>query len=63
VLPPGTPLWPVGGVTPAQIGAWVAAGATGAGLGSQLYAPGLAPGQVAQRAFEFAAAWRAGAAS
>lgn len=62
VLPQGTPLWAVGGVTPGQIGAWIAAGATGAGLGSQLYAPGLAPAQVAQRAADFAAAWRAGAA-
>jgi 2-dehydro-3-deoxyphosphogalactonate aldolase len=49
-------------VTPAQVGAWIAAGATGAGLGSQLYAPGLAPEQVGQRAADFAAAWRAGAA-
>jgi 2-dehydro-3-deoxyphosphogalactonate aldolase len=58
VLPDGTPLWPVGGVTPEQIGSWKAAGATGAGIGSQLYAPGATLEEVAQRAEAFAAAWR-----
>ena len=60
VLPLGTPLWPVGGVAPAQIGAWIAAGASGAGIGGQLYAPGVALDELAQRAARFAAAWRAG---
>lgn len=60
VLPEGTPLWPVGGVTPAQIADWKAAGAGGAGIGSQLYAPGTAPDEVARRAAAFVAAWRAG---
>jgi len=58
VLPAGTPLWPVGGVTPEQIPAWRAAGATGAGIGSQLFAPGVAPAVLAARAAAFAAAWR-----
>ena len=58
VLPGGTPLWPVGGVTPEQIPAWRAAGATGAGIGSQLFAPGVAPGTLAARAAAFAMAWR-----
>ena len=58
VLPDGTPLWPVGGVTPEQIPAWRAAGATGAGIGSQLFAPGVAPDTLAARAAAFAAAWR-----
>ena len=62
VLPAGTPLWPVGGVTPDQLNAWIAAGATGAGIGSQLYAPGLDLSALAQRAAAFAAAWRAGVA-
>lgn len=58
VLPPDTPLWPVGGVTPASIKAWVDAGATGAGIGSQLYAPGVTAIQLQQRAEAFAAAWQ-----
>lgn len=59
VLPPGTPLWPVGGVTPEQLGAWRAAGASGAGIGGGLYAPGTATGELAQRAAAYVAAWRA----
>ena len=62
VLPPGTPLWPVGGVAPGQMAAWIAAGATGAGIGGQLYAPGVALDELAQRAAAFVAAWRAGTA-
>lgn len=59
VLPAGTPLWPVGGVTPEQIPAWKDAGASGAGIGSQLYAPGVALDTLAQRAAAYTAAWRA----
>lgn len=62
VLPPSTPLWPVGGVAPEQIAAWIAAGATGAGIGGQLYSPGVNLATLAQRAAAFAAAWRAGVA-
>ena len=58
VLPAGTPLWPVGGVTPEQIPAWKAAGATGAGIGGQLFAPGVTPAELAARAATFALAWR-----
>jgi 2-dehydro-3-deoxyphosphogalactonate aldolase len=59
VLPAGTALWPVGGVAPDTIGAWVAAGATGAGLGSQLYTPGIDAAQLGERARQCVAAWRA----
>lgn len=58
VLPAGTPLWPVGGVAPQHIGAWMAAGATGFGLGGNLYAPGIALPLLAQRAASFADAMR-----
>jgi 2-dehydro-3-deoxyphosphogalactonate aldolase len=58
VLPADTPLWPVGGVTPEQIPAWKAAGATGAGIGSQLFAPGVTRDELAARARAFATAWR-----
>jgi len=58
VLPAGTPLWPVGGVTPEQIPVWKKAGATGAGIGGQLFTPGIALDELAARAAAFAAAWR-----
>lgn len=59
VLPAGTPLWPVGGITPDSMAAWVAAGATGFGIGGQLYTPGVDPGQLSHRARGFIEAWRA----
>ncbi len=58
VLPPALPLWPVGGVTPDNLAAWRAAGATGAGLGSALYPEGAPAAEVARRAAAFMAAWR-----
>lgn len=58
VLPAGTPLWPVGGVTPEQIPAWKKAGATGAGIGGQLFTPGIGLDDLGARAAAFAAAWR-----
>ena len=58
VLPPGTPLWPVGGVTPGSIATWLAAGATGFGIGGQLYTPGLDSAELGKRAAEFVDAWR-----
>ncbi|ATQ77550.1 2-dehydro-3-deoxy-6-phosphogalactonate aldolase [Massilia violaceinigra] len=63
VLPPGTPLWPVGGVSPETMPAWVAAGATGFGIGGALYAPGVTPGELGARAAAFVAAWQATRAS
>lgn len=58
VLPPALPLLPVGGVTPGSMATWRAAGATGFGLGSALYQPGLDAAAVAERARAFVAAWR-----
>ena len=62
VLPAGTDCWPVGGITPDSMAAWVKAGATGFGIGSQLYAPGTSADQVLARGHAFAAAWQAAAA-
>jgi len=59
VLPEGTPLWPVGGVEPGQVAAWKVAGASGAGIGGALFAPGLALDELARRARAFVEAWRA----
>ncbi len=58
VLPTGTEFWPVGGITPESMGAWVKAGATGFGIGSQLYAPGTSAAEVLQRGHAFVKAWR-----
>lgn len=59
VLPPDTPLWPVGGITPESIAPWLAAGATGFGIGSQLFAPGVSIDELAARARRYVEAWRA----
>lgn len=59
VLPPGTPVWPVGGVTPESIAPWLAAGATGFGIGGNLYTPGLSPEELGQRARTYVNAWNA----
>jgi 2-dehydro-3-deoxyphosphogalactonate aldolase len=59
VLPADTDLFPVGGITPESMAAWVKAGATGFGIGSQLYAPGTAATEVAVRARGYVAAWQA----
>lgn len=40
VLPPSAPLWPVGSITPENMEAWVQSGASGFGIGSNLYQPG-----------------------
>lgn len=57
VLPPGTLLWPVGGVTPESVAAWLGAGATGFGIGSQLFQPGVSAAVLTQRAQSFLGAW------
>jgi len=58
VLPKGTRLLPVGGITPDNMQPYVDAGATGFGLGSALYKPGMTTGETAIAAREFVAAWK-----
>ena len=58
VIPSDVALIPVGGITPANMAPFVAAGASGFGLGSALYKPGLSAVRVGQNADEFIAAWR-----
>lgn len=41
ILPADTPLFPVGGIQPQNMAAYVAAGATGFGIGGSLYQPGV----------------------
>lgn len=57
VLPPGTALLPVGGITPERMADYRAAGAAGFGIGSALYAPGMDAATVARRAEDFVEAW------
>lgn len=59
VLPADAVLVPVGGVGPAQMADWWAAGARGFGLGSDLYKPGMTPAEVQTRAEAAVAAVRA----
>jgi 2-dehydro-3-deoxyphosphogalactonate aldolase len=58
VLSADTVLLPVGGITPAGMAVYRAAGANGFGLGSALYQPGMSAASVAQNARAFIAAWR-----
>ena len=59
VLPPGTALLPVGGITPDNMAPYLRAGAAGFGLGSALYSPGLSADEVGRRALAFIQARRA----
>jgi 2-dehydro-3-deoxyphosphogalactonate aldolase len=59
VIPANVALIPVGGITPAGMAAFVAAGASGFGLGSALFKPGMRAEQVSRNAQQFVAAWRA----
>lgn len=52
VLPPETETYAVGGAAPENFADWIAAGATGFGIGSGLYKPGYTVQQVERRARE-----------
>lgn len=58
VLPAGTLLLPVGGITPTNMATWRAAGAQGFGIGSSLYKPGKNATAVLEDATEFVATYR-----
>jgi 2-dehydro-3-deoxyphosphogalactonate aldolase len=58
VLPPGTQLVPVGGVTLDNMAQYFAAGAAGVGIGSALYKPGTAAIDLHARALKFADRYR-----
>ena len=57
VLPAGTLLIPVGGITPDNMQVFLDAGVAGFGLGSGLFKPGLTPQEVALRAKAYMNAW------
>ena len=58
VLPRDVPLLVVGGVAPADVGSWMAAGADGFGLGSGVYKPGQNAETVGRQAAAYVAAVR-----
>ena len=59
ILPPGARVWPVGGVSAANLAEWVRAGADGFGIGGRLYEPGIAIAELEARAGQLMAAWGA----
>ncbi len=58
VLPPALPLLAVGGVSPANLADYLAAGCVGAGLGSDLYRPGQSAQVTGANAAAFVDAYR-----
>ena len=62
VLPPTLPLWPVGGVVPANMASWRRAGATGFGLGGGLFKPEMTIAEIETRARDYMVAWTDGGA-
>jgi len=58
VFAPGTPMYAVGGVGEGNIAAFKAAGASGVGVGSSLYAPGVAAGELTRRARQLLQRWQ-----
>ena len=59
VLPQGTATYAVGGVGPADFGAWLDAGITGFGLGSHIFKPDFSLDEIASRAADCVAAYDA----
>jgi 2-dehydro-3-deoxyphosphogalactonate aldolase len=53
VLPRGTRILPVGGVSPGTMAPWMASGAAGFGLGSSLYRPAMTAEEVGTNARAF----------
>ena len=58
VLPAQTIVIPVGGITTTNMRAYISAGASGFGIGSALYKPGMAASDVAVQAAAFKVAFR-----
>ena len=57
VLPRDVKIYAVGGVTPANMRDWAAAGCAGFGIGSNIYKPGMSADDVGKAARDFVAAW------
>lgn len=59
VFPPSTAFFSVGGIGPHNLREFRLAGATGVGLGSSLFVPGMALDELGRRASDLQAAWAA----
>ncbi len=59
VLPPDVPIFAVGGVDVETMGDYIAAGCSGAGLGSSLYKPGQSPEETREKTTALLSAWHA----
>ena len=57
VLPKGVKIYAVGGVTPENMSEWLAAGASGFGIGSSIYKPGMSVDAVREAAEKLVSAW------
>jgi 2-dehydro-3-deoxyphosphogalactonate aldolase len=60
VFPPGTAFYAVGGVSEQNLAVYQSAGAMGVGVGSSLYAPGVALAELTRRARVLVQRWQAG---
>ena len=58
VLPKHVQIHAVGGVTPDNMKNWLGAGATGFGIGSALYKPGMALSKISESAHSLVTAWK-----
>ena len=56
VLPRDLPVYAVGGAGPSNFAEWARAGASGFGIGTALYTPGLSTAEIATRAADIVAA-------
>jgi 2-dehydro-3-deoxyphosphogalactonate aldolase len=58
VLPKHVKIYAVGGVTPENMGDWLAAGASGFGIGSSIYKQGLSMVKISESAHSLVSAWK-----
>jgi 2-dehydro-3-deoxyphosphogalactonate aldolase len=58
VIPASVALLPVGGIMPSSVSVFIEAGASGFGLGSALFKPGMSAATVGENAKAFVSAWQ-----
>jgi 2-dehydro-3-deoxyphosphogalactonate aldolase len=58
VLPKHVKIYAVGGVTPDNMGDWLAAGASGFGIGSSIFKPGISMAKISESAHSLVSAWK-----
>jgi 2-dehydro-3-deoxyphosphogalactonate aldolase len=58
VLPKHVKIYAVGGVTPENMGDWLSAGASGFGIGSSIFKPGISMAKISESAHSLVSAWK-----